>query len=553
MSQIKKTSFKLNLNSYSVYITDTEPTSKYFLVKDVPESLISGKNYFLIAGTTLLRPGSPVSIEVLDSNGNTIYCEVGDALIDGIYRIISIIAYPDTPIGIASITILGEAKDVPAQWKDKYNVKWQLTLPVDIMTGDTNHPIFKYTPKFYFKEIYDENRKLDLIDEVHIISKSVNDDGMRGTAYGNISRDAPYYLIWNSGSFTSDMVGGIVNIPTPASSVYSSNYIAQITQVINCSTARVSPSYLYSSTYRNKSIDANSLAFKPIDFANSGFILKYTDKMQNVGSVNKRISYLNVHAVDLDTYTGVLKYVNLYKQPGNVFIGKYPVIPHDMIDSGSVFNNLGDFTTNWEVQGQNQWYVECVTDMYSSSLHIPTPIQYSASKAVFNIKNTSAGNAMSGYMNGSGYSYPTASSLTVYSSSSPSYLFFGGSDTDYENILTWYKTYLYCASASIQSMSLSCEDGISIYVNGYGQYSQSSAIYSSSLTMSFRQGLNQFEMFVQNIAGPTYVWLGGNTFSSSSFISGMNARNIPAIYNFNSCKLIDSIHFYSLSTGSLVQ
>ena len=53
--KIKKVNQYLGLDKLNVYIEDTEPTSKYFKVSDLPESLPIGKSSFVIRGSKWLK------------------------------------------------------------------------------------------------------------------------------------------------------------------------------------------------------------------------------------------------------------------------------------------------------------------------------------------------------------------------------------------------------------------------------------------------------------------------------------------------------------------
>ena len=70
-------------------------------------------------------------------------------------------------------------------------------------------------------------------------------------------------------------------------------------------------------------------------------------KTEYVGSNNVKNSYLNVKFRNLSTIVGSLKYIDLYKNPGNSYVGRYQLIAHDMLKSGSSFSSSADFTDNW--------------------------------------------------------------------------------------------------------------------------------------------------------------------------------------------------------------
>jgi hypothetical protein len=123
----------VGLHKFDTYIKDTDPNSAYFAINQFPDILTGGKNSFLIAGTSKLLENSEIMVEVLDEQGNVIYSEYPKyiGVEDDIFKSISIYVYAETPIGQATITIVGQSKDVPDEWKGHFNVMWQRTVMVD--------------------------------------------------------------------------------------------------------------------------------------------------------------------------------------------------------------------------------------------------------------------------------------------------------------------------------------------------------------------------------------------------------------------------------------
>ena len=81
MAIIKKTLFSKNLSNYSVLVNDTDPTSKYFKISELPDTFTGGKNAFLIQGSEVLVPDTKIQIELKDSAGTVIYHEPGEGYI----------------------------------------------------------------------------------------------------------------------------------------------------------------------------------------------------------------------------------------------------------------------------------------------------------------------------------------------------------------------------------------------------------------------------------------------------------------------------------------
>ena len=144
MAIIKSYSPFLNLSNYQTFIVDTTPNSEFFRITEFKETFTGGKNGFLIEGSQFLKETTEVKIEILDVEGNPIYFEPGSGTpeyYEGLSTLVAVHVYPDTPIGIGKITILGELKEyidkngtlvpIPEAWKGVYNVKWERTFKVN--------------------------------------------------------------------------------------------------------------------------------------------------------------------------------------------------------------------------------------------------------------------------------------------------------------------------------------------------------------------------------------------------------------------------------------
>ena len=133
-----------NLTTYNTFVVDANPNSTYFRITEFKESFTGGKNGFLIEGSEHLKETTEIKIEILDVEGNPIYWEPGNGIpeyYEGVSKVVAVYIYEDTPIGEAKITVLGELKtyidsdgvvrDVPDEWKNVYNLKWERTFKVN--------------------------------------------------------------------------------------------------------------------------------------------------------------------------------------------------------------------------------------------------------------------------------------------------------------------------------------------------------------------------------------------------------------------------------------
>jgi len=164
MAKTLKTLQPQNLAKYDVYINDTNPTSDYFKVANVPKYFTGGRNSFLIGGSNLLTPYTNVLIEILDSNGNPIFQNPTKKYLQGNSRVISVEINKNTPPGYLTIIILGVAKyqldgkPVPSEWKDKFNVRWVGKVLVEPKSKNTADIIFTNQPEVFCEE----NRLLEV-------------------------------------------------------------------------------------------------------------------------------------------------------------------------------------------------------------------------------------------------------------------------------------------------------------------------------------------------------------------------------------------------------
>ncbi len=166
MAIIKSYSPFLNLSNYQTFIVDTNPNSDFFRITEFKETFTGGKNGFLIEGSPFLKETTEVKIEILDVEGNPVYFEPGSGTpeyYEGLSTLISVHVYPDTPIGIGKITILGELKEyinqngtlvpVPEDWKGVYNVKWEKTFKINRNLSNEDSVRFYRRPTVSISEL----------------------------------------------------------------------------------------------------------------------------------------------------------------------------------------------------------------------------------------------------------------------------------------------------------------------------------------------------------------------------------------------------------------
>jgi len=210
MSRIRKVVTKLNLNAIPVYIEDTKSYSDYFSLSQFDRYFTSGKNGFLITGTSYLSPNSEILLELLDSNGNPVFLNPITNYSEGGGRLVSIEVYENTPVGPGTLHIVGTARikstgePIPTKWVDRYNVRW--SVPVNIEPGRKNSSIirFKTTPQiFATQRVSDKQIVTRLLQSQSDIQIPLQSKMKSALPYG-------YAMLPTSSLFTSDMLGGYV-------------------------------------------------------------------------------------------------------------------------------------------------------------------------------------------------------------------------------------------------------------------------------------------------------------------------------------------------------
>jgi hypothetical protein len=145
------------LELVQAYITDTNPNSDYFNISELPDTFSGGKNAFLIAGTDKLVSNSEIKIQIRDAAGKVCYIEYSNGApeyYEGNSKVAAVYVYPTlTAFGPATITILGQLKDVPQEWNGLYSVKWQRQININPALANTTRVRFYKRPAVSITEI----------------------------------------------------------------------------------------------------------------------------------------------------------------------------------------------------------------------------------------------------------------------------------------------------------------------------------------------------------------------------------------------------------------
>ena len=336
----------LQLSKYKTWVTDVDPSSRYFRLSQLPDVLTSGKNGFLINGSLELEPTTEVLVELIDSLGNTVFLQPIKNYSEGLARVVSIEVYFNTPPGPATLTILGQLRvdefgnRPPIEFKDAYNVKWQKSVVINPSLGNTT-PIRLYNkPSASVGEILNPLRLtsqsiqyLTGSTQLSIEGASIRNAILIGDPTKNI-----YLVVASSQSFTKQMEGGILysNITTPTISSFTSSII----EVINNTMIQIDPGFVYNGIYSG--------------FSTADFILSYTGSSISTPTEFTK-SFADINIDNISTFTGNIDKIRVFASsidsPGNAQL---------LMDSKVQASDL--LITGSEISGQQKLRMGYFTD-----------------------------------------------------------------------------------------------------------------------------------------------------------------------------------------------
>ena len=289
-----------------VWFDDVSLTSPdYFQITEFPTRLTAGKNLFKLRGhPTNLRPGSYLNIEVLDYNGDPVYSEIVNFIDEDKSRVIAIYVYAETSPGDCTITITGEAVNVPADWQGKSNVKWTRTVPVNPNVSNISEIIFEEVPTL----VIAENVGVHL-DRVYSAAGQ----------FPTYTTGTVKYFLYNNqpaieltgGTFTSDMSTGTLTVtaptnptPTPSFPISTTTYTSTIKKILTSTVALLDAVY---TAYSSQSISQHTYTA----FDASAYSIAYEATPTYVATQNSE-SFALAEIKGLDPATGDVSRVKLF-------------------------------------------------------------------------------------------------------------------------------------------------------------------------------------------------------------------------------------------------
>ncbi len=176
----KKEIIYQGLIDLNVAVEDNSISSPdYFRVTNIPSEFYSGRNILKFNGNpNLFNEGSPVYVEVLDSNGEPVYYEIGlDRESESQAAVITVFVNQDTTPGNGLITICGTAsRDAAGRFlnTELINVRWSTPVYIDPSKQNNAEIIFETLPTATISASTGSYTNLGYSNDTRIISHSVS-------------------------------------------------------------------------------------------------------------------------------------------------------------------------------------------------------------------------------------------------------------------------------------------------------------------------------------------------------------------------------------------
>lgn len=398
MARTRKSISSLNLHTYDVLIEDRGPRSDYFRISQFDGYFYGGRNAFLIAGSSVLRPGTTVLLEILNKNNTIVYSAPVPSFIEGSSRLIQVEVYGDTPIGPGKIIVLGctdyflDGTPVPEEWRGKYNVRWITDVTISPLVQSRAPIRFPVTPTMTVTEKFYPSPASSSFSE----SISLPIDVSISSKYYNVFSNG-YSLELNAEDdqvYTADYLNGIItgSVQFENGSVSETASIRlPITRIFNNKNAESVGSLIYT--------DISNTLITSMFLSSSG---QYATSIQPIGNINvtssvnllynkltaaetgSEYSYANIRIVDTETISGEVHQIRIsYKpttDPGDyVVLANIPVKVQELlsVDSSSKILETGKFTN---IDTPSYWYA--ATMSVAKNEIIPTVPEYYSSSSI---------------------------------------------------------------------------------------------------------------------------------------------------------------------------
>ncbi len=393
MARTRKSIQPLNLYKYDVLIEDKATRSDYFKVSQFDGNFYGGRNAFLLAGASVLKPNSRILVEILNKDGTTVYSAPVTSFIEGNSRLIQIEVYNDTPIGPGKLVLLGcadtylDGTPIPTIWQEKYNVRWITDVIISPLIENKTPIRFEKTPsaiateKFYYapsSSLFVEQLKVPVDVELTQKYYNVFPNGYIVKSRGIEQYESEYLGGFVTGTITisNSTVSETASINLPITKIYNSTLAeSQGTLIYTKNKTLIADGFLSSSGIYTTNINPYGEVL-----VSSSINIEY-NKLTTL-DIGVNISFAKLRIVDLKTISGEIHKIRLsYKpstEPGEfVALGDINTTVAELltIDSSSKIVNTGQFI---DTKVSDYWYSETMS--LQKNISNPTlPLYYVSS------------------------------------------------------------------------------------------------------------------------------------------------------------------------------
>lgn len=337
-----------------VLISDSQFNSRYFRVSEVPQIFTAGKNKFKVYGNdSILLRNSRIAIQITDVNGDPIYHQVNNYVDNSGNVIITVFIYPETPPGLAKLSIMGVATKRPNGnpvsnfWADKYNVRWERDITIAPEQDNIEPVIFNKAPGVKVVENIRE-----YLTQTYSTGLATTTQSAGTITYTKDARGGDATITITGASFTEDMNLGQITVPfNPA--LLSSNeslieagsgdYNSTIKSVVNSSTIKVQP---YAITTQISEVgDRNSGTMFSTqqsrlipNFTTTNYTASFLQlATYTAGTLNSQ-SFANITIKNLDPLVGKVHSIKTYMRSHG--FNTYQLVGQDILPERDLLTNL---------------------------------------------------------------------------------------------------------------------------------------------------------------------------------------------------------------------
>jgi hypothetical protein len=347
MAVIKKYGEVLDqpLSNYQTFVTDANPLSEYFRITEFKDTFTGGKNGFLIEGSKDLLESTEIKIQILDVEGNSVYWEPGNGIpeyYEGLSKVVSVYVYEDTPIGIGSITILGELKtytnelgntvEIPTEWQGIYNVKWNRSFQINRLLLNEDKVRFYRRPQVNITEIVKPifNNVVTTVIQTGSVTGVAQSPRLDQQLAGYSAPTSYLLTINDNTNWTGSVVGTYINVP-------SLGYTTLADGVINNKELLVQNPYIVNGLVDN--------------FANVGYTASF-NYVEGVNNLKTALtgSFAKIRLTDLTTFVGDVARVRIFRKSQSD-LSDYQFVQEIKLESNELLVDLESYAKNQEYYG----------------------------------------------------------------------------------------------------------------------------------------------------------------------------------------------------------